>query len=200
MPRQRSAGSPRPDAAAEIGRDDICARFGRDPRDGAGQRTAQEHPGSAAVVMDQDHRDEPPHDLDPPTTSGGLPRGDPPRAVVDDLDADAARLGPEGQLDGTVNGRGAIDVLDAVAGGLGHSSSKSFPASPGRASGANQRRTSARRAARWRGYAGQLRYTNSARSAQPIAAAGSVMSSPPGARVRGSTTNRATGVQGNVLG
>jgi len=65
MRRQRSAGSPRPDAAAEIGRDDICARFGRDPRDRAGQRTAQEHTGSAVVIVDEDHRDEPLHDLDP---------------------------------------------------------------------------------------------------------------------------------------
>src|SRR5690349_2764247 len=69
-------------------------------------------------------------------------------------------------------------------------STKSLPASPGRASGASQRRTSARSAARWRGYAGQLRRTNSDRSTPPTAANGTVTSSPRGAQVRG--TNHET--------
>ena len=81
---------------------------------------AEEHPGSAAVVMDQDHGDEPLHDLDPPAASCGLIGRGPPRAVVDDLDADASRLGPEGQLDGVVGGRRCVGVVDAVARGLVH--------------------------------------------------------------------------------
>src|SRR5215217_2459803 len=81
---------------------------------------AEEHPGSAVVIVDEDHGDEPLHDLDPAAASGGLAGRGPPRAMVDDLDADAAGLGPEGQLDGTVDGRGGVGVLDAVAGGLVH--------------------------------------------------------------------------------
>ena len=67
---------------------------------------AEEYPGSAAVVMDQDDGDEPLHDLDPAAASGGLAGRGPPGAVVDDFDADASGLGPEGQLDGVVGGRG----------------------------------------------------------------------------------------------
>jgi hypothetical protein len=117
--------------------------------------------------------------------------------VVGDLDTDASGLGPEGQLDGAVDGRGRVGVLGAVARGLVHSQQVVLGV-PGRASGASQRRTSARGAARLRGYDGQLRRTNSDRSAGRSRLL--VRSCrPPGARVRGSATNRASWVQGNVL-
>src|SRR3954471_20995339 len=75
---------------------------------------AEEHSGSAAVVMDQDHGDESLHDLDPAAASGGLAGRGPPRAMVDDLDANASGLGPEGQLDavarGLVHGQHQVDL------------------------------------------------------------------------------------------
>ena len=79
------------------------------------QRPAEQNPGSPAVVVDENRRHEQSHDRDPAATPGGLINGSAPTAVIQNLEEDASRLGPERQLDGVVPGRLRVGMFDAVA-------------------------------------------------------------------------------------
>ena len=64
-----------------------------------GERVTQQHPGAAGVVVDQHGFDEALHDLDSAAPAGGVRAGRPPAPVIDDLEQNGSRLGPEEHLD-----------------------------------------------------------------------------------------------------
>jgi hypothetical protein len=93
-----------------------AARRG-DPH-GEWQWVSQQHSRPAGIVPDQHRGDEPLHQRNAEAAAVGPADRYLPRPTVHDLDAQGARLGPEGQLDDAVRRTWGVGVVDRVGGRL----------------------------------------------------------------------------------